>query len=57
VKGKSIARKIDVYTLNPDEIEGSVEPQVEEKTSRADRVDAEKDNAQKEAFGTGSNLQ
>lgn len=57
VMGESIARKIDVYTLNPDEIEGSVEPQVEEKISQADRVDAEKDNAQKEAFGTGPNLQ
>ena len=56
VMGESIARKIDVYTLNPDEIEGSVEPQVEEKISQADRVDAEKDN-QKEAFGTGPNLQ
>lgn len=57
VMGESIARKIDVYTLNPDEIEGSVEPQVEEETSRVDWVDAEKDNAQKETSGTGPNLQ
>ena len=38
VMGESIARKIDVYTLNPDEIEGSVEPQVEEKISQADQL-------------------
>lgn len=57
VMGESITRKIEVYTLNPDEIEKTVEPQVEEDTSQADRVDAEKDHAQEEASGTGPNLQ